>query len=77
MVLKTSKISSVILANDEIAKLIKKTKLETIEEVNEPDNVDGANVENFVIESKADKFLVLLEKVLEEKHIDEENITDY
>ena len=35
------------------------------------------NVENFIIESEADKFLVLFEKVLEEKHIEEENITDY
>ena len=69
--------SSVILSNDELAKPIKKTKLETIEEVNEPDNVDGANVENFVIESEAVKFLVLFEKVFEEKHIEEENITDY
>ena len=77
MVLKTWKISSIILANDELAKLMKKTKSETIEEVNEPDNVDGANVENCVVESEADKFVVLLEKVLEEKHIEEENITDY
>ena len=46
--------SSIILAN-ELAKLIKKTKLETTEEVNQPDNVDGTNVENFVIESEADK----------------------
>ena len=69
--------TSIILANDELAKLIKKTKLEIIEEVNEPDNVDGANVENFVIESEADKFLVLFEKVFEQKHIEEENITDY
>ena len=77
MILKTSKMTSIILANDESAKLIKKTKLETIEEVNEPDNVDGANVENFVIESEADKFIVLFGKVFEEKHIEEENITDY
>ena len=69
--------TSIILANDESAKLIKKTKLETIEEVNEPDNVDGANVENFVIESEADKFIVLFGNVFEEKHIEEENITDY
>ena len=34
-------------------------------------------MENFVIESEADKFLVLFENVLEEKHIEEENITDY
>ena len=61
--------SFIILTNDELAKLIKKKKLETIEEVNKPDNVDGTNVENFVIESEDDKFLVLFEKVFEEKNI--------
>ena len=35
------------------------------------------NVEKFVIESEVNKFLVLFEKVFEEKHIEEENITDY
>ena len=49
--------------------------LETIEKVNQPDNVDGENVENFVTNWEADKFLVLFEKVFEEKHIEEENIT--
>ena len=34
-------------------------------------------MENFVIESEVDKFLVLFEKVSKEKHIEEENITDY
>ena len=34
-------------------------------------------MENFVIESEEDKFLVLFEKVFEEKHIEEKNITDY
>ena len=34
--------TSIILANNELAQLMKKTKLETVEEVNEPDNVDGA-----------------------------------
>ena len=34
-------------------------------------------MENFVIESEADKFIVLFGKVFEEKHIEEENITDY
>ena len=34
-------------------------------------------MENFVIESEADKFLVLFEKGFEEKYIEEENITDY
>ena len=77
MIIKTSKLSSIILANNELAKLIKKTKLETIEEVNEPDNIDGANTENFAIESEANKFLVLFEKVFKQKHIEEENITYY
>ena len=77
MILGILKISYIILANDELDKLIKKTKLETIEEVKQLDNVDGTNVENFVIESEADKFLVLFEKVFKEKHIEEENITDY
>ena len=60
-----------------ISQANKKTKLKTIEKVNEPDNIDGANVEKFVIESEADKFFVLFEKVFKEKHIEEENITDY
>ena len=34
-------------------------------------------MENFVIESEAEKFLVLFQKVFKEKHIEEENITDY
>ena len=34
-------------------------------------------MENFVIESEANKFLVLFKKVFKEKHIKEENITDY
>ena len=33
-------------------------------------------MENFVIESEADKFLVLFEEVFKEKHIEEGNITD-
>ena len=69
--------SSIKLANNELAKPIKKTKLKTTEEVNEPDNVNDANVETFIIESEVDKFSVLFEKVFEEKHIEEKNITDY
>ena len=69
--------SCIILANSELVKLIKKTKLETTEEVNEPDNVDGANMESLAIESEANKLLLLFEKVFKQKHIEEENITDY
>ena len=42
------------------------------------DNVDGKpnnNVEELVIDSEADKFLVLFEKVFNETHIEQENIT--
>ena len=42
------------------------------------DNVDGKpnnNVEELVIDPEADKFLVLFEKVFNETHIEQENIT--
>ena len=60
-----------------ISQANKKTKFKTTGKVNEPDNIDGANVEKFVIESEADKFFLLFEKVFKEKHIEEESITDY
>ena len=44
LILKTSKMSSIILVNDELVKLIKKAKLKTIEEVNE-----NFVIENFVV----------------------------
>ena len=34
-------------------------------------------MESFATESEADKLLLLFEKVFEQKHIEEENITDY
>ena len=64
--------SSIILA-----KLIKKPKLQTIEKVKEPDNVEGVNVENFVIELEADKFILLFDKVFEEKQTEKKNVTYY
>ena len=64
--------SSIILA-----KLIKKPKLQTIEKVKEPDNVEGVNVKNFVIELEADKFILLFDKVFEEKQTEEKNVTYY
>ena len=42
------------------------------------DNVDGKannNIEELVIDSEADKFLILFEKIFNEKHIEQENIT--
>ena len=50
----------------------------SIEEVPELDNVDGkANngIDELVIDSETDKFLVLFEKIFNEKHIEQENIT--
>ena len=69
--------TSVILTKDEFAKLIIEKKARNYWRSKRTYNVDGANVEKFVIESEADKFLVLFEKDFQEKHIEEENITDY
>ena len=47
-------------------------------EVPVSDNVDGKannNVDELVIDSESDKFLVLFEKIFNEKHIEQENIT--
>ena len=69
---------SIIISNRDLIEVIKKKKLERIEEVPELDNVDGKannNVEELVIDSEADKLLVLFEKIFNEKHIEQENIT--
>ena len=58
--------------------VIKKKKLESIEEVPVLDNVEGKankNVDKLVTDSDTDKFLVLFEKIFNEKHIEQENIT--
>ena len=63
---------SVIISNGDLIEVMKKKKLESIEEVLELDNVDGKannNVEELVIDSETDKFLVLFEKIFNEKHI--------
>ena len=55
-----------------------KKKPDSIEEVPVSDNVDGMtnnSVDELVIDSEADKFLVLFEKIFTEKHIEQENIT--
>ena len=57
--------------------VIRKKKLESIEEVPVSDNVDDkANngVDELVIDSEADKFLVLFEQIFNKKHIEQENI---
>ena len=53
---------SIIISNGDLVEVIKKKKLESIEEVTELDNVDGKannSVEKLVIDSEADKVLVL------------------
>ena len=69
---------SVIISNRDLIEVIKKKKLESIEEVPASDNVDGKankNIDELVIDSEAGKFLVLFEKIFNEKHIEQENIT--
>ena len=69
---------SIIISNGDLIEVIKRERLESIEEVPESDNVDGKannNVEELIIDSKADKFLVLFEKIFNEKHIQQQNIT--
>ena len=69
---------SVIISNRDLIGVIKKKKLESVEEVPASDNVDGKankNIDELVIDSEAGKFLVLFEKIFNEKHIEQENIT--
>ena len=69
---------SIIISNGDLIEIIKKKKLESIEEVPVSDNVDGKankNADELVTDSEADKFLVLFEKIFSEKHIEQENIT--
>ena len=45
----------------------------------EPDNVDGgakSNIDELAIDSEANKFLVLFEKIFNKKHIKQENIME-
>ena len=45
----------------------------------EPDNVDGgakSNIDEPAIDSEANKFLVLFEKIFNKKHIKQENIME-
>ena len=69
---------SIIISNGDLIQVIKKKKLESIEEVPVSDNADGKankDVDELVTDSEADKFLVLFEKIFNEKHIEQENIT--
>ena len=73
---KTTKMS-IIISNGDLNEAIKKEKLESKEEVLVSNNVDGKankNVDELVIDSEADKFLVLFEKIFNEKLIEQENI---
>ena len=49
----------------------KKKKLESKEEVPVSDN----NIDELVVDSEADRFLVLFEKIFNEKHIEQVNFT--
>ena len=69
---------SIIISNGDLIEVTKQKKLKSIEEVPVSDNVDGKannNVDELVIDSEADKFLILFEKIFNKKHIEQENIT--
>ena len=55
---------SVIVYDGEVYEIVKKRKLETIEESVEEDNIDGGgdNIQDKIIESESESFLKLLEK---------------
>ena len=68
---------SIIISNGDLIEVIKRGKLESIEEVPELDNVDvkdNNNIEELVIDSEADKSLVLFEKIFNKKYIQQQNI---
>ena len=69
---------SIIISNGDLIEVIKRGKLESIEEVPKSDNVNVKNnntIEELVIDSELDKSLVLFEKIFNKKHIQQENIT--
>ena len=55
---------SVYIYGDEVYEIVKKRKLETIEESVEEDNTDGGgeNIQDRIVESESETFIKLLEK---------------
>ena len=63
--------SSFLVTQGELYEIVKKRKLEAIEEGQEPDQEDGKGIEEnaneLIIENKAKKFIVLFEKTFSEE----------
>ena len=62
---------SIIISQGELYQIVKKRKLETIEESEEPDQTDGKEIDEslneLIIENEAQKFIELFEKTFSEE----------
>ena len=62
---------SIIISQGELYEIVKKRKLETIEESEEPDQTDGKKIDEplnkLIIENEAQKFIELFEKTFSEE----------
>ena len=60
-----------IVTKGDLYEIVEKTKLDTIEEVEEPDNTDRKGTEEeaneLLIDNKAEKFIILFEKAFAEE----------
>ena len=63
--------SSIIVSQGELCQIVKKRKLETIEESEEVDHTDGKEIDEslneLIIENEAQKFIELIEKTYSEE----------
>ena len=63
--------SSIIVSQGELCQIVKKRKLETMEESEEVDHTDGKEIDEslneLIIENKAQKFIELIEKTYSEE----------
>ena len=65
-----------VITKRDLYEIVKKTKLETIAEEEEPDNTDGKGMEEaadeLIIENEAETFIILFEKAFAEETTNEE-----
>ena len=56
---------NIVITKGDLIEVIKKSKLETIAQENEPDNIDSAfqiDADDVIIEAQTEKFIALFEK---------------
>ena len=61
---------NIVITKGDLIEVIKKSRLETIADENEPDDTDGAlqvDTGNVIIEAEAEKFITLFEKTFTEE----------